>query len=223
VERIAPRKTVVLFDWRGTLFHYDSYEDSVRKAAASIGRRLTDSEVIATNRAIDAAVADPVVVAALTRADASQEAYRAGVACLFEVAGLDAELANALYERDAALDANHPYPDTKPVLRELVARGRRLAVVSDIHFPLRPHFEQHGLADLVEAWVLSFEHDFQKPEPKGFLLALEMLGVGSAEALMVGDRAERDGGAAAVGITTLILPPVPNFTTRGLDTVLSLV
>ena len=39
---------------------------------------------------------------------------------------------------------------------------------------------------------------------------------------MVGDRTVRDGGAASLGITTLILPPVPKHTPRGLDIVLRL-
>ena len=40
---------------------------------------------------------------------------------------------------------------------------------------------------------------------------------------MVGDRTERDGGAVAVGIQTLILPAAADFEERGLDSVLSLV
>jgi len=44
----------------------------------------------------------------------------------------------------------------------------------------------------------------------------------AAKTLMVGDRANRDGGAAALGITTLILPSVANYTPRGLDLVLLL-
>jgi hypothetical protein len=40
---------------------------------------------------------------------------------------------------------------------------------------------------------------------------------------MVGDNPHRDGGAAAIGIITLILPPGVNFEPRGLDVVLRLV
>jgi FMN phosphatase YigB (HAD superfamily) len=61
-----------------------------------------------------------------------------------------------------------------------------------------------------------------KPEPEAFLTALRLLEVDAGAALMVGDRASRDGGAAAVGITTLLLPPVPNDSPRGLDAVLRL-
>jgi FMN phosphatase YigB (HAD superfamily) len=69
---------------------------------------------------------------------------------------------------------------------------------------------------------LSFEHGVQKTHPRLFEIALEQLGVSAADTVMVGDRVNRDGGAAAVGITTLILPPVPNYALRGLDVVLRL-
>jgi FMN phosphatase YigB (HAD superfamily) len=46
--------------------------------------------------------------------------------------------------------------------------------------------------------------------------------VNAAETLMLGDRANRDGAATAVGMTTLILPSVANYTPRGLDLVLLL-
>jgi FMN phosphatase YigB (HAD superfamily) len=59
---------------------------------------------------------------------------------------------------------------------------------------------------------LSFEHGIQKPHPRLFQIALDQLGVTPRETLMVGDRAARDGGAASVGIATLILPAVPNHT-----------
>ncbi len=57
-----------------------------------------------------------------------------------------------------------------------------------------------------------------------FTLALDTLGVSPGDALMVGDRASNDGGAAAVGITTLILPSPPeHLEQRGLDCVLRVV
>src|SRR5919197_4093622 len=98
----------------------------------------------------------------------------------------------------------------------------RTGIVSDIRYQLAPHFDHYGLAQFVDSYTLSFEHGVQKPHPRLFEITLEQLGVTAAESLMVGDRASRDGGAAAVGITTLILPPVPNYTPRGLDIVLHL-
>jgi putative hydrolase of the HAD superfamily len=115
-----------------------------------------------------------------------------------------------------------PYPDTASVLGRLKACGVRIGIVSDIHYHLAPHFQHYGLAEFVDSYTLSFEHGVQKPDPRLFEIALEQLGVTPAETLMVGDRASRDGGAAALGITTLILPPVPNYAPRGLDVVVQL-
>ena len=68
---------------------------------------------------------------------------------------------------------------------------------------------------------MSAAHGVQKPDPRIFELALEALGAGAPETLMVGDRASHDGGAAAAGIATLILPPPPAaLAPRGLDIVL---
>ncbi len=130
-------------------------------------------------------------------------------------------MAEALYALDAD-PANHPlYPDVEPVLRAIRARDLAIAVVSDFHADLRPVLARHGLGDLVDAWVISFEHGIQKPDARMFRLAVEMLEVSPAAALMVGDQSATDGGAAAVGITTLILPPPPeHLEKRGLEIVL---
>jgi FMN phosphatase YigB (HAD superfamily) len=213
----------VIFDWRGTLFHDLSDADWVRGSAAAIGRTLSDDDVLAITGAIERAAADPVVAAAVARGDVSADAHRAASLLHFRTAGLDDALALAIYERDGMLDASFPYPDAPGVLRELKERGCRVAVLSDIHYDLRPHFRHHNLDGLIDAWALSFEHGWTKPEPESFLTALRMLDVAPDEALMVGDRASRDGGAAAVGIVTLLLPPVPEFSPRGLDLVLRLI
>jgi FMN phosphatase YigB (HAD superfamily) len=209
----------VLFDWRGTLFHDVDDAEWVRSAAVSIGRDLPSEEVARLNKAIEAAAGDPEVIAAQERYDASVEAHRAGGLLHFRRAGLDEELALAVYERDGALDVSVPYPDTGPVLRRLKELGVRIAIVSDIHFDLRPFFVAHGIDDCIEAYALSYQHGWVKPDAAAFRTALDMIGLQPAEVLMVGDRAARDGGAAAVGITTIILPPVPNYAVRGLDLV----
>ena len=212
----------VLFDWRGTLFHDLSDVEWVRASAASIGRVLAEHEICGIVEAIIQVEGDPTVAAALARADVSADAHRAASLLHLRTAGLDDDLALAIYERDGMLDASFPYPDAAGVLRELKARGCRIAVLSDIHYDLRPHFRHHQLDGLIDAWALSYEHGWTKPEPEAFLTALRLLHLAPHEALMVGDRASRDGGAAAVGIPTLLLPPAENFCPRGLDLVLGL-
>jgi HAD superfamily hydrolase (TIGR01509 family) len=156
--------------------------------------------------------------------DVSADVHREASLRVFARHGLDAELAETLYGLDSD-PANHPlYPDVEPVLREIHARGVAIALVSDFHLDLRPVLTAHGIADLFDAWVLSFEHGIQKPDVGMFTLALDALEVRPEDALMVGDRASHDGGAAAAGVAALILPPpLAHVEPRGLEIVLRLV
>jgi HAD superfamily hydrolase (TIGR01509 family) len=217
------RYRAVFFDWRGTLAHLPEPEWWVGRALASIGRPVAPQVVRAAVAGLDAAAELPEVLAAERHEDCSWELHRQVTMRRFELAGLDSELAEALDRLD--LDpASHPlYPDVPQVLAALRARGVRVALVSDVHFDLRADLAEHGIAAFVDAWVLSFEHGFQKPDPRMFTLALDAVGVQPDEALMVGDRASHDGGAAAVGIATLILPLRRALGPRGLDVVLRLV
>jgi HAD superfamily hydrolase (TIGR01549 family) len=137
-------------------------------------------------------------------------------------ADLEPELAEALYGLDREAIAHPVFEDVPETLGRIKALGVRIAIVSDIHFDLRPEFAQLGLDRFVDQFVLSIEHGVQKPDPRIFTLALDLLGVDASEALMVGDRPDRDGGAVGVGISTLLLPTVSG-PLRGLDSVLSLI
>jgi HAD superfamily hydrolase (TIGR01509 family) len=212
----------VLFDWRGTLVHIPAGASWVERALRSIGRP-TDREVVeAAVTGLRAAMKLPEVVEADRSADCSAALHHAWTMRLFELAGLDRELADALYRLDSE-PASYPlYPDAPGVLAAIRARGVRIALVSDIHYDLRTDLAGHGIGELVDAYVLSFEHGFQKPDPRMFALALDALDAKPDEALMVGDRASHDGGAAAAGIATLILPMPGALVPRGLEVVLRL-
>ncbi len=142
---------------------------------------------------------------------------------MFERAGLDSDLAEALYRLDFD-PANHPlYPGVLATMEAIKAKSVKVAVVSDVHFDLRSELTNQGLGDLIDPYVLSFEHGFQKPDPRMFTTALDLLRTKPNEALMVGDRITHDGGAVSVGIATLILPVLNELAPRGLDVVLGLV
>jgi HAD superfamily hydrolase (TIGR01509 family) len=174
-------------------------------------------------RELEAAEELPEVVDAMRQGDCSLEQNRSSMMLMFERAGFDAELTEALYRLDFD-PASHPlYPDVPEILAAIREQGIRTAVVSDIHFDLRTDLAHHGVGHLFDAYVLSFEHGFQKPDPRMFTLALDALEVGPGDAVMVGDRASHDGGAAAVGVATLLLPPMHELEPRGLDLVLRLV
>jgi len=185
--------------------------------------RVVDRRGQALANSLAAAADHPKVVSARSTADCSAELHRAAVLLELRLAGFDDELALAICDRDGDVAATMPYPDTPGVLRDLKALGMRIGVISDIHYDLRRYFGHYGLDHLVDSYTLSFKHGVQKPDPRLFQIAVSALGQAPQYTLMVGDNPHRDGGAAAVGITTLILPPGVNFEPRGLDVVLRLV
>lgn len=213
----------MLFDWRGILVADPSDEWWLARACEHLGRpQPTTTELSTVAAAINAVWQLPEFAVAGRQMDCSAAQHAETSLRVFAVAGLDDELARALNQLDWRSDC-HPYAtDAKDTLETLAPDGIKVAVISDIHFDFRPEFEAQGLAEFVDAFILSFEHGIQKPDPGMFQLALDALGVEPAEALMVGDRASRDGGAAAVGIPTLLLPTLHDQSEQRLDLVLRL-
>lgn len=103
----------------------------------------------------------------------------------YSEANLDSALAEALYALDLDAVAHPFYEDVPETLQQLKTLGIKVAIVSDIHFDLRPEFELLGLDGLVDAHILSFEHGVQKPDPRIFMLALEHLDLSASDALSV--------------------------------------
>ena len=212
----------VIFDWRGTLVSSLSERQWVQEALLLLGRG-------ADPRTVDD------VLAAIVAADGPQHRLDApGMdtdaalhrRTFFDVladTGLDLQLAEALYAVESDPVHNPFAEDAVVTLRALHDAGLRLAVLSDIHFDLRPAFDAAGLAGLIDVFVLSFEHGAQKPDPSLFQHALTALGAQAHETLMVGDRSRPDGPAVEQGITTLLLPPLEHAGQRRLHHVLALV
>ena len=133
---------------------------------------------------------------------------------------VDDGLAQALY--DVMLETWRPYDDALPTLRELKRRGMKLALISNIGRDVRPVLERGKMAGLFDAVVLSYEVGVLKPHGSIFERALAALGAEPGDALMVGDSARDDAGAAAIGIRTLLLPRTEGRE-HGLDVVLRIV
>ena len=74
---------------------------------------------------------------------------------MFELAGLDAELADALYRLDAEPACNPLFPDVPGVLAAIQGFGVRIGLVSDIHFELRPTLAEQGIGHLFDESALS--------------------------------------------------------------------
>jgi HAD superfamily hydrolase (TIGR01509 family) len=86
------------------------------------------------------------------------------------------------------------------------ARGLRLGLFSD--YPADAKLTSMGIRDLFDAvcWAQQSGIGAFKPDPRGLLRTLDMLGVTPAEALYVGDRPDVDGEAARrAGMRALII------------------
>jgi HAD superfamily hydrolase (TIGR01509 family) len=214
----------VLFDWRGTLVYDPPDEWWLSRAMERAGRTADAVDVARLAGALRNAAVLPEVVDGERTCDCSVTGHREWSMTWFARAGLDADLAEALYALDFEAESHPFFPDVEPVLRELHARRIRVAVVSDIHVDLRPEFVAAELDSYVDAYVFSFEHGVQKPGREIYDVALRAIGVDACDALMVGDRASHDGVAVKYGITTLLLPPPASATAPvGLAKVLALV
>lgn len=196
----------VLFDWMLTLADYPSKAAQIRTAAAEIGRSISDREVAGLVDGLTLAGSDPEVQAADARMDCSVEDHHFGEHLVFSKAGIDPELADAIYALLGRPDQHPLYPEVPGVLEALSTRGVRVVVLSDIHVDLRAHAREFGIGAWIDDWVLSYEHGVQKPDPRMFELALAAAGVDAADALMVGDRASHDGAASLLGIDSFVLP-----------------
>lgn len=216
----GPRYRAVLLDFRGILVGFRDAEWWIKRACAALGREIDADGVHEIERCLERTRDLPGYAQDELRVDTSLAANQEVTLHRYREVGLDEDLASALYASDLDPDAWPVYPDAADMVKGIKARGCSTALVSDFHVDLRPHLETHGI--VLDAYVISFEHGFQKPDPRMFTTALDALGVSPHQALMVGDRASHDGGAAAVGIDTLILPAPTEFGPRGLDVVLGL-
>lgn len=96
----------------------------------------------------------------------------------------------------------HFYPGVEKALRQLVAKGCRLAVVTDGSVDMqRRKVASLGLADLVEVIVYCLEWNAPKPSSKAFQQAMFTLGAEPAATIVVGDDPFHDlQAAAALGL-----------------------
>ncbi|MDX3801252.1 HAD-IA family hydrolase [Streptomyces sp. AK04-3B] len=212
--------TTVLFDFSGTLFRVESTERWLRAVLDAAGIVLAEPELAAKARELEAAGALPggAAPARLPEEmaevwhvrDESAELHRAAYTGLSRQVTLpDPALHDALYDRHRTPAAWSPYPDAHEVMNGLRERGSRVGVVSNIGWDLRPVFRAHGLDPYVDAYVLSYEHGVQKPDPRLFTVACEALDADPRSTLMVGDDRRADGGAAALGCAVHFVDHLP--------------
>ncbi|WP_218026078.1 HAD family hydrolase [Nocardia miyunensis] len=208
----------VVFDWRGTLVSELTQRDWAREALRLARREHDDDAVRALLRDIRVAAGEPNRLQS-PQGNTSAARHRETYYTVFADAGLDDELADALFAVDSDPAYNIFAVDAAETIASLRQRNCRIGVLSNIHFDIRPMFGEAGLLDSIDTFVLSGEQGIQKPDPAIFRLALEFLGTHAEQTLMVGDRASRDGVAIEVGMPTLLVPALTHPRQRRLHLV----
>ena len=189
----------VLFDWYDTLAH------------------VNGEAIVAGRRAIaERAGVDPERMAELWRDTAEQRMLGA-------LGGLDEQfvtllgrlgcdpspgLVRELAEIDLRSwqDAVTQYPDARPALETLKARGYKLGVLSNCSAEAGAVIERAGLDHVFEVLALSFRLGVAKPQPAIYHAALELLDVAPAETVFVADGAFGELDAArALGIVAVLV------------------
>lgn len=181
------RFRAILFDNGETLFHKPSAPSALAGLASSLGRPIDEQTPVEAWQAVNAqarTVSD-ALAHGCNRSAAGHRAYY--MACYAPLEEIVPGLAKAFY-RDIAtsLRSMIPYPDTAPTLRALHEAGLALGIVAN-GYDIRAGYEIAGLAELIGAWVLSFEHGMAKPEKGMWETACRALGVQPAAVLMVGN------------------------------------
>ncbi|OBG14825.1 haloacid dehalogenase [Mycolicibacterium celeriflavum] len=203
----------VLFDYSGTLFRLE--EDESWFHGMQVDDREVDGHVQAElMRRLTAPTGQHVEMGpdeyhAWLNRDLAPHLHREAYLHVLRESGLADHHAESLY--GILIDPLNwtPYPDTAEVLEGLHRRGIKTAVVSNIAFDVRPAFASIGAAEFVDEFVLSYEVGAVKPDAAIFETALTRLGVAAAQAVMVGDSDEADGGARAVGCEFSLVDPLP--------------
>ncbi|WP_378731632.1 HAD family hydrolase [Nocardia brasiliensis] len=205
----------VLFDYSGTLFRLEEDESWGEALVAADGRPFDVHEKAEILRRMTAPVDqlvqfDAAGQHAWDNRDLDPKLHRRAYLEVLRKSGVPTDdQAAVLYERLIDPMAWTPYPDVEESLTLLAAQGIQVGVVSNIAFDIRPAFTSRNWDRYVEAFALSFEIGAVKPDPRIFAATLDKLGVDPEAALMVGDSAEADGGATALGCRFALVEPLP--------------
>jgi putative hydrolase of the HAD superfamily len=212
----------VLFDFGHTLFDSVDPAEHTRTFEETTGIAVDTAALAAAWQEIRRRSFLPEELA--KQRDLSAERHReCWMALLAPLDALAVGLAAHVYEGESSPAGWRPYPDAGPVLTELGDRGVPIGVVSDTGWDVRTVFTEYGLDEFVAHYVMSYQHGVTKPAPQLFTAACDALGVAPHETVMVGDNHLTDGGAAAAGLTALVLPHVGGGEARGLDAVVRLI
>ena len=129
------------------------------------------------------------------------------IAALYEQLGVEADVEEVLARRrELTRGALVPVSGSLATLEELRRRGIATALISNCTEEVALVWEESPFAGLLDATVFSATAGCMKPEARIYELALGELGISAADALFVGDGANRElEGAERVGMTPVLV------------------
>ncbi len=123
--------------------------------------------------------------------------------------GFSAEDAYDISRDRAENMANYvPYPDIRPVLSAL-AKELGLGVISDTWPSIDAQLEHLGISGFFSAFTYSFNVGVFKPDSRMYLDALSKCGFEAKDTVFIDDSVENLRGAAALGITPILIAANP--------------
>ena len=187
------RVRAVVFDVDGTL--YDQRPLRLRMTRELAARCLAspatlgEVRILRTFRKVREALAEEEA-ASVIRPQYERTATRLGIA----PDRVEEVVAEWIFERPLRHLAACRHAGVRRLFAALRRGGRRIGVWSD--YPAPAKLAALGLAADASASAADPEVDRLKPQPEGLARVLELLGVPPDDALMIGDRDDRDGEAA---------------------------
>jgi len=98
------------------------------------------------------------------------------------------------------------YPDVRPLLEDLQARGFKLGLISNATDLARRVMDRLGLSKYFETIVISDEVGFRKPDKRIFQLAVNLATVAPNRTIYIGDRYAVDVvGAKMAGMNSILI------------------
>ena len=108
------------------------------------------------------------------------------------------------------------FDDVMPTLDALEADGLAIGIVSNFEAWLEELLRRLGVRDRFQAVVISGIEGIEKPDPRIFMLGLELLGLKANEVVYVGDNPEFDvAPPAALGMTPVLIDRRGRFRDAG--------
>jgi putative hydrolase of the HAD superfamily len=209
---LNPRRfKAVLFDAAGTLFRVrGSVGEAYAAVAARHGAAVEAGEIENRFRSVFRAM-PPMCFPGVTGEDLLDHErawWRKVVSAAFAGSRFDSfeTFFSDLFDYFARADSWELYPDVIPALSGLHERHLQLAIVSNFDSRLTRVCQDLDIAPFFDAVVMSGQVGCAKPDPRIFAIALERLGVSSAESLHIGDSEALDvEGAQAAGLRALLI------------------